>query len=406
MDLPLLVFVLVYAVMITGRVPGLCLDRTGAAFLGAIVLVGAGTLSSTAAWQAIDVGTIGLLLGLMIVSAQFRLAGFYARLTRWLATRPTSPPRLLFELVITTGTLSALLTNDVVCLAIAPVLVDVCVQRRLDPVPFLLALAAAANVGSAATLIGNPQNMLIGQTLHLPFAGYLQDGIVPAALGLFVVWAILARAYRGRFDRELAIAGPPDQPFDRWQSGKGLAVLALLIIGLLFAPLPREVQALLAGGVLLLSRRQSSHAMLGLVDWQLLVLFAGLFIVNHAFQAAGHAAAGFTCLREHGLDVGDPAKLFLTSVVGSNIVSNVPLTMLLLPVARHPQAGPILALATTLSGNLLLIGSIANLIVVEQAIRLGVRPRRASWVVEHLRTGVPITLLTLAIAAGWLWIRS
>ena len=405
MDLSLCVFVLVYTVMMLGRAPGLRLDRTGAALLGAIVVLAGGAVSSTDAWRSIDFGTIGLLFGMMLVSAQFRLSGFYSHLTRWLAMRPTSPRRLLFELVVTVGVLSALLTNDVVCLAVAPVLVDVCVQRRLDPVPFLLALAAAANVGSAATLIGNPQNMLIGQSLHLPFATYLLDGALPAALGLFVVWWILARAYGNRFQRELAIARPPEQPFDRWQSSKGLAVLGLLTAGLLLAPMPREVQALLAGGVLLVSRRLQSHTLLGLVDWQLLVLFAGLFVCNHAFQQAGHAATGFAWLQTHGLEFRDPKALFAASVVGSNVVSNVPLTMLLLPVAEHPQAGAILALATTLAGNLLLVGSIANLIVVEQATRLGVRPRDRSWVVEHLRTGVPITLLTLSIAAGWLWLR-
>jgi Na+/H+ antiporter NhaD/arsenite permease-like protein len=248
--------------------------------------------------------------------------------------------------------------------------------------------------------------MLIGQWLDLPFATYLLDGAVPATLGLLVVWWILARAHSGRFERELAIARPPEPPFDRWQSGKALAVLGILTAGLLLAPLEREVQALLAGGVLLLSRRLSSHTLLGLVDWQLLVLFAGLFVCNHAFQQAGHAATGFQWLNTHGLEFRDPKALFAASVVGSNVVSNVPLTMLLLPVAEHPQAGAILALATTLAGNLLLVGSIANLIVVEQALRLGVRPHDRSWLVEHLRTGVPITLITLAIAAGWLWLRS
>jgi len=406
LDLTLAVFVAVYAVMMLGRVPGLAIDRTGAAFLGAIVLVAGGVLPSADAWRAIDVGTIGLLLGLMIVSAQFRLSGFYGHVTRWLAARPTSPERLMLELVLVTGGLAALLTNDVVCLATAPVLVDVCVRRRLDPVPFLLALAAAANIGSAATLIGNPQNMLIGQALDLPFGRYLLDGVVPAALGLVVAWWILARAWRGRFDRELALVGPPDVPFERGQTNKGLAVLLLLIVGLLLWPMAREVQALLAGAVLLLTRRHSTRQLFDQVDWQLLVLFAGLFIVNEALARAGHTAAGFAFLRDHGLDVADPRALFATSVVGSNLVSNVPLTMLLLPVAKHPQAGPILALATTLAGNLLLVGSIANLIVVEQAARLGVAPVGRGWFREHLRTGIPITVATLAIAAGWLWIRA
>lgn len=405
MDPTLVVFALVYAVMLGGTVPGLRVDRTGAALLGGIALVALGQLSTAAAWQAIDAGTIGLLFGLMVVSAQFRLGGFYSAATRWLARRPVSPPRLLLELMLTTGLLSALLTNDVVCVAMAPVLIDVCVQRRLDPVPYLLGLAAAANIGSAATLIGNPQNVLIAQSLDLSFAGYLGAGVVPAALGLVVAWWLLARAHRDRFARELSLAPRPPRAFDRWQTTKGFGVLTLLVLGLLTCPLPREVQALIAAGVVLSSRRLATRDLLALVDWQLLVLFAGLFMVNRAFQAAGHAQAAFAGLRAAGLDLTDPATLFATGAVGSNLISNVPLTMLLLPAAEHPQAGAILALSTTLAGNLLLVGSIANLIVVEQANLLGVRPRDRSWTREHLRTGVPITLATLAIAAGWLLVR-
>ena len=406
MDLPLAVFLAVYAVMLLGRLPGLQLDRTGAALLGGIALIAGGATTTAAAWQAIDVGTIGLLFGLMVVSAQLRLGGFYTLVTRKLAARPTSPERLLLELVLTVGALAAALTNDVVCLAIAPVLVDVCRRRQLDPVPFLLGLAAAANVGSAATLIGNPQNLLIGQALDLPFAPYLLDGGVPAVLGLLATWWLLARHYRGRFERTLPITTDDDRPFDRWQTTKGIAVLLGLIVLLCVATMPHEVLALAAAGILLLSRRLTTSRLMGLVDWQLLVLFAGLFMVNDAFRAAGHAAAAFDGLREGGLDCRHPAVLFGAAVVGSNLISNVPLTMLLLPEAQHPMSGAILALATTLAGNLLLVGSIANLIVVEQATRLGVTPRQGSWTREHLRTGMPIAFVTLAIAASWLWLRS
>lgn len=407
MDVSLLVFVAVYLVMVLGRVPNTGIDRTGAALLGAIVLLGSGSLGLDAAWRAVDPGTLGLLLGLMLVSAQLRLGGFYTALTTWLAARPTSPPRLLAELVLTVGVLSAVLTNDVVCLAVAPVLAEVCVRRGLDPVPFLLGLAAAANVGSAATLIGNPQNILIGQGLHLDFGRYLLAGGVPALLGLGVVWWILVRSYRGRFERTFSLAGFEVHAVDRSTTQKALLVLALLVAGLLACPLPHGVQALLAGGLMLLSRRRRTGDLLAQVDWPLLVLFAGLFVVNGALQQAGHAATAFAWLREHGVDVREPATLFAASVLGSNVLSNVPLTMLLVPaVGEAPHAGPILALATTLAGNLLLVGSIANLIVVEQALRLGIAPAGRSWANEHWRTGVPITLATLGIAAGWLWLGS
>ena len=184
----LIIFILVYVGMILGEIPGLAVDRTGVALLGAIALVASGIIHPSAAWEAIHVPTIALLFGLMVVSAQLRLGGFYFTLTRRLANAKVSPDVLLALLIGVSGLLSALLANDIVCLAMAPVLIEGCSRRSLDPVPFLIALACSANVGSATTLIGNPQNMLIGQKLHLSFAGYLIHSLVPTLLGLVVVW--------------------------------------------------------------------------------------------------------------------------------------------------------------------------------------------------------------------------
>jgi Na+/H+ antiporter NhaD/arsenite permease-like protein len=166
--------------MILGEIPGLALDRSGIALLGAIAIVAGGRLSLDEAWLAVDISTIALLFGLMVVSAQFRLGGFYSEVVRRIAEHTAGPERLLGSVILASGVLSAVLTNDVVCLAMAPMLVEACVRRGLTPLPYLLALACAANVGSAATLIGNPQIMLIGQSLQLSFAGYLMDGAPPA----------------------------------------------------------------------------------------------------------------------------------------------------------------------------------------------------------------------------------
>lgn len=400
MDLSvLLIFVIVYIGMFLGGLPGLALDRTGVALLGAIALIADGSTTMAQAWAAIDVSTIALLLGLMVVSAQFRLGGFYTALTRRLGERELTPQALLALVILAAGLLSALLANDIVCLAMAPVLIETCARRRLDPVPFLLALACAANVGSAGTLIGNPQNMLIGQTLRLSFARYLLDGGLPALLGLGIVWIVIARGYRGRW--ALTFTPPPIEapPFNRWQTLKGAAVVAVLMVLFLASPWPREVLALSAAGLLLASRRMASRDMLGLVDWPLLVLFAGLFIVNDAMARSGTLAAVMTTLRASGVDVSDPRALFGVTLVLSNLVSNVPAVMLLLPSATHELSGPILALASTLAGNLLIVGSIANIIVVDHAARLGVR---IDWRV-HARVGVPVTLATLLVAAVWLW---
>jgi Na+/H+ antiporter NhaD/arsenite permease-like protein len=405
-DTPLLfIFIGVYLGMLLGEFPGFALDRTGVALLGAIALVATRRVTVAEAWASIDVATIALLLGLMVVSAQFRLGGFYTAVTRRIAALDVTPPRLLALLIGVAGLLSALLANDIVCLAMAPVLASGCARRGLDPVPFLLALACAANVGSAATLIGNPQNMLIGQSLALGFAGYLLDGGVPALLGLATTWAIIARLYRGRWHREVTVVEERREPhWDRWQTTKGFAVLAGLVAVFLTLPdVPREAAALTAAGLLLMSRRLASRDILGLVDWHLLVLFAGLFVVNHAIEHSGMLNAGLEVLRGEGVHLDRAPWLFGATAVLSNLVSNVPAVMLLLPAAAgHPHAGPILALASTLAGNLLVVGSIANIIVVDAARRQGVR---IAWY-EHARVGIPVTLATLALAALWLWVRA
>jgi Na+/H+ antiporter NhaD/arsenite permease-like protein len=401
MPLELGVFLIVYVGMMLGRLPGLALDRTGIALLGAIALVASGRVAPRDAWQAVDVGTIGLLLGLMVVSGQFHLGGVYALVTRRIAEAGGSPGALLALVIAAAAVLSALLVNDVVCLALAPLLIRICARRGLAPVPFLLALACASNVGSAATLIGNPQNMLIGQTLDLSFSGYLLDSAVPSALGLGVIWLVLRHSAGDPWAGPV----PPEAPspgFDPWQAARGAAVLAVVVAVFLLTDWPREVVALSAAGLLMVNRTLDTRKMLEPVDWPLLVLFAGLFIVNHALAAGGMLERMTQRAAEAGLDLDRPAVLFAAAVVLSNLVSNVPAVMLLLPASDHALAGPILALASTLAGNLILVGSIANLIVVDQAALHGVR---ISWR-AHARAGVPVTLGTLAIAAVWLWLRA
>lgn len=398
----LAIFLLVYLGMFLGELPGLALDRTGIALLGAIALIATGRVGLGAATAAVDVPTMALLFGLMVVSAQFRLGGFYSHITRRLAAADVSPDVLLALLIAVVGALSALLANDIVCLAMTPVLVEGCARRGLDPVPFLLALACAANVGSAATLIGNPQNMLIGQTLGLSFAGYLWDAGVPAAVGLGIVWAVVRWSVRGRWERATPVPRVDAPALRRWQTAKGLGLLGLLVVAFLVAPWPREIVALAAAGLLLTSREMASRDLLALVDWHLLALFFGLFVVNHALAESGILAAALDGTRGAGIDVTSPAALFVGTAILSNLVSNVPAVMLLLPTATHALAGPTLALASTLAGNLLIVGSIANIIVVDQAAPLGIR---ITWR-EHARVGAPVTLLTLATAAAWLGWRA
>ncbi len=415
MDLLVLtVFLVVYAGMILGEIPGLALDRSGIALLGAIAIVASGRLTLEQAWLAVDISTVALLFGLMVVSAQFRLGGFYAETVRRIGARAAAPDALLLSVIVAAGLLSAVLANDIVCLAMAPMLIEMCALRRLAALPFLLALACAANVGSAATLIGNPQNMFIGQSLQLSFAGYLLDGGPPALLGLAITWLVIRRQWRGRWSDEPqdpvghersgitpGAAGVPPPPFDAWQTAKGLMLLAFVVAAFLFTPWPRDVVALAAAGVLLLSRRMASREMIGLVDWHLLVLFMGLFVVNAAMDRAGLLRELYAGLSSTGVNLASVGWLFVVTPILSNLVSNVPAVMLLLPAVSGPYAGAVLALTSTFAGNLLIVGSIANIIVVEQAARQGIA---IDWR-THARTGVPVTLATLAVAAAWLWVR-
>jgi len=402
----LIIFLIVYLGMILGGLPFLRLDRTGVALLGAIALISINALGLEQAVASIHLPTMALLFAFMVVSAQMRLGGFYDWVTNKLAGLALSPASLLGVLIGVSAALSAVFSNDIVCLAMAPLLVDACRRRQLAPVPYLLALACAANIGSAATLIGNPQNMLIGQTMRLSFDGYFLDAIIPVALGLVLCWTLIVRQTKGKWDEPDAGAAAPERraattPFDAWQTTKGLAIAGALLVGFLVAPWPREHMALTGAGILLTSRQLRSQNMLGLVDWELLVLFMSLFVVNAALQSTGLTGQAVDWMAAHGVRLDHPGSLFAATFVLSNLVSNVPAVMLLIPVVHHPLGGVMLALVSTLAGNLLIVGSIANIIVVDAAGRRGIV---IDWR-RHARVGVPVTLATLAISGVYLALR-
>lgn len=390
------VFGLVYFGMFLGRIPGLQIDRTGIALLGAIALVALGVFSLDEAAASVDLPTLTLLFAFMVISAQLRLGGFYTWVINAIARLNVSAPQLLAVIIAVAAALSAVFTNDVVCLAVAPVLIHVCIKKHFNPLPFLIALASAANIGSAATLIGNPQNILIGQMLRLPFGGYMQTAALPVLLGLAATWGILAFQFRGQWDVFPENIRVPDdeRQVNLWQMSKGLGVAAILFVSFLFLTDGREIISLAMAGLLLSSRRMHSRDMLNLVDWQLLVLFGGLFVVNRAFQTTGMPAEIVAALTRAGIDLSVPGWMFGITVLLSNAVSNVPAVMLLLPFANSIQAGVVMAVASTLAGNLLIIGSIANIIVVDSAARAGIP---ISWR-THAKSGVPIALSTLLIS--------
>lgn len=405
MTVIVVVFCIVYLGMMLGHFPKLKVDRTSISLLGAIALLATAVISHEDAVAYVGFPTIELLFGLMILSTQFNLSGLYSEVTRRVVEMEVSPRALLFVLVLAAGFLSALLSNDVVALAMAPVLLDMCIQRKLNPVPFLLGMACATNAGSVATIIGSPQNMLIGEQLKLSFLGFMGYTALPSVLAMVIVWAVICVIYRGRWelspDVKLKGKHHKERKLDRRESLKGI-IFTVAIVGIfLFTNWPRPLVALTAGGILLLNGHYKSRKMLDHVDWQLLVLFVGLFVVNGALQATGLPSRLVSDLAAHGFNLKDPVALFVSTAVLSDLVSNVPAIMLVLPFAEHDSfAGAIMALSAGLSSNLIIVGSIANIIVVDAAGRRGIKISFA----EHAKTGVPVTLLSLGVAAGWLWL--
>jgi len=393
------VFAGVYLGMALGRWPALALDRTGIALCGAIVLLFFDEETGASA-DRIDTGTLAVLFGLMVLSAQFAASGLYEWCAARLAAARASPAALLALVVAVTGGLSSLLANDIVVFAMTPILCRGLARAGHDPRPYLLAHAGAANVGSAATLVGNPQNILIGEHGGLDFWHYLAFAGPVSVLGLavvfLVVWAVWRPAPGAAVGSAEALEGIV---LDRALLLKGLAATALLL-GLYATELPRWQSTLLVAGLLLVSRRLSTREMLAAIDWHLLVLFGGLFVVTGAISTTSLNAELISLLQAGGLSFEHPLLLAGVSLVGSNTVGNVPLVILLLQAlpGLSPQALYALALLSTFAGNFLVIGSLANIIVVERARQEGV----AVGFLDHLRAGIPMTLATLALAWGWL----
>ena len=407
MTIAVVVFLLTYMGVALGEIPGLALDRTGIALLGGIAMVVSGVLNTEQAVAAVDMPTILLLFGLMVVSAQFRLGGFYTHIALAMTGTMDRPRLFLLALMGVSALLSAVLANDIVCLAFTPVLCYALLSRRLNPLPFLLGLAISSNIGSAATIIGNPQNMLIGQVGHLSFGGFTLWCLPPSLAGLGAAYGLLLLLFRDAWHGppQTAASGGPvpgDWPaYNRHQSAKGL-VVTLLLVAAFLSPLPRELSALAAAAILLCSRRMKSRSMLGLVDWQLITLFCGLFVVIQGLEATGWPERIVAALQARGVHLAQPYVLAAVSTALSNLVSNVPATMLLVRFLdpANPVPWYVLAVSSTFAGNLITIGSIANLITIEQAnlcgVRIGFR--------DHARVGIPVTLATLAALALWMWI--
>jgi Na+/H+ antiporter NhaD/arsenite permease-like protein len=345
---------------------------------------------------------------MMMVVGYLRLSGLLQRLTHVALDRVRSPWGLLAATVALSGVLSALLINDVVCLALTPLVLHLARRLRLDPIPHLIGLATAANIGSTATITGNPQNIFIGSHSHIPYLRFAAKLAPVAALGLVLDFLVIAWLYHGRLTPSKAVeaAGPapaPERPTHRavLQLQYKSAIVTLAAVVLFFTGLPLELIALGAAAVLLLGRVRPEKVYRE-VDWGLLVMFAGLFVVVHAFRL--HVVDSWGVDHWRWL-IGRPVDLLsLVSAALSNVVSNVPAVLLLepvvqaVPVEQRETAWLALAMSSTLAGNLTVLGSVANLIVVEKAGREGAVV--TFW--EYCKVGVPLTVLTLTVGMAWL----
>lgn len=394
------IVLLTYIGIAVGHWPILKSNRASIVLVGMGLLLVARQVEFSKLPQYLDFDTLILLFSMMVINANLKLAGFF-NLTGNTLIRATRSPRVFLAIeILLVGLFSALFLNDTICIMFTPFILMLMDTVKRNPIPYLIALATAANVGSTATLTGNPQNMIIGVASGLPYLDFASALLPIAILGLIVIWVVLVRLYPAEFDRNPFLpAEIPPVEIDRAMLTKALIVITAML-GAFLAGVPVALAAFLAACLLLITRRTAPHLVFAELDWGLMVFFSGLFIVSGALETSGVTARVFQLIDVKNLT--GVWTLTAGTTVLSNLVSNVPAVLLLKPVIltmSNPRAGWLtLAMASTLAGNLTLLGSVANLIVAESASRW--RVVLSFW--EYTRAGVLITVLTLTIGAIWL----
>jgi Na+/H+ antiporter NhaD/arsenite permease-like protein len=394
------IFAMTYLVVAVGRLPGFWLDRAGAALVGASLMVAVGALPLEEAPKAIDFDTIILLLGVMIVVANLRLSGFFRLVNGWVVTRARYPIVLLAAVILVSGVLSAFLVNDTVCLVLTPLVLDLVTRLRRNPVPYLLAIAMASNIGSTATITGNPQNIIIGSLSHIPYSGFAAALSPIAGIGLVLTLALIALAYRSEFWTRQRLRGEPQPAHANWPIIIKSVTVSLAMVGGFFAGVAPAEGAIVAGAVLLFTRRIKSEKIYAEIDWTLLLMFAGLFIVVAGLEKSVLSPTVIAEVSRLHLE-NIPILSAITALL-SNIVSNVPAVLVLKSfigqLHDQQQAWLAVAMASTLAGNFAIVGSVANLIVVQRARAQNVEI--GFW--EYLKIGAPLTILTIGVGIVWL----
>lgn len=396
------IFVGSYLALAIGRIPGMSIDRAGIALVGAGLMVASGALSLEDAYKAIDIDTITLLLGMMIVVASLRLSGFFAVANAWVGTHAKRPLILLVAIVAISGAFSAFLVNDAICLVLAPLVLELTLALGCQPVPYLLAVAMASNVGSTATITGNPQNIMIGSFSQIPYTKFALTLAPIASVGLIITVALIALFHRAEFTGARRL----EAPRQKVNANRALMIRALtatlILIALFFAGVVPAKAAIIIGGLLLLTRRVKSRRVYAEIDWSLLLMFVGLFIIVAGAERTLLTPDVIAVIGRLRLD--KIPVLSGTMAVLSNLVSNVPAVLLIkpfvAPLRDHDTAWLVVAMASTFAGNFTVLGSIANLIVVQRAAVSGVVI--SFW--DYFRVGAPLTIITLAIGMLWLWL--
>jgi Na+/H+ antiporter NhaD/arsenite permease-like protein len=390
MDVAFVVFLLTYVVMALGQPPLFRIDRTGAAIIGASLMVILGVLTIQDAYDAIDYKTILILFGMMILIANLRLSGFFGIVLSFLSRNLRNPLVLFYALIFVSGLLSAFFVNDTVCLIFTPFILELTRRMNVNPKPYLLALAMSANIGSAATITGNPQNIIIGAASGISYSEFFVKLFPVSLISLVIAGLVIHFFYRNDIKNEIV-----EIKDIRYKYNKALVIksslMALLTVVLFFLNVPMHIVAIGVGAFLLITRRVKPEKVYSLVDFELLILFIGLFIVVRGFENSIVFGEMVNYVKQV---VNTPLSLVVSSALLSNIVSNVPAVLIFKPMMgslfNSQDAWLYLAMSSTFAGNLTILGSIANIIVIESA-----SPKVKISFLEYLRIGVPVTILSI-----------
>jgi len=402
-----IIFIITFLGIIYTRLPKVNIDRPSAAFFGAVAMILFGVLSFEEAVLAIDFNTIALLLGMMIIIVVLELDGFFTLIAEKTISLSKSKNQLLFLIVFVTGVASAFLVNDAVVLLFTPVIIQICRSAKLNPIPYLIAEILASNIGSAMTITGNPQNILIGMQSGISYSKFLFHLLPVSFLGMVLIVLLIKVFFMKEFKNGSQLVFEGNEFNYNYQSMKFSVPIFLGIIILFFfhhtLDLSIPLIALAGASLVLILGKIKPSKVIKEVDWVLLLFFAGLFIVVQGIEKVG-VLDQFIDNTPISNNLEGIVSLHALSLVLSQIVSNVPYTILMLPILKSASSDLLwlsLASAATLAGNATIIGAVANLIVIEVAKKYDIEI--GFW--QFFKVGFSITIITLLVSILILYLQ-